>query len=241
MSQYAGIDGCIRSYTKYSNDLDEFIGKCLEIAEDISELEGENDGEVATLRSTLLSLAGSDVKLKQMSEATEACKNAMRQFYESNSTEESVPNLVKVFDKEFESILSRDQDSPESHKALKEFDDIMKPQSRGQQSSSREVEQEPMDASGIIFSQVEEALHCPITRKPFEEPVRNKLCNHCYSKEAICQMLARRSRVKCPVGGCDKEVMKANLIPDRELARRVKRKLKQDRYERQHTPGTVQL
>ena len=240
MSQYAAIDGCIRSYTKYSNDIDEFIGKCLEIAEEVSELQGEDD-EVASLRSSLLSLAGSDIKLKQMSKATESCKSAMRQFYESNSTEESVPNLVKVFDNEFESILSRDQDSPESHHALKEFDEITKPQSRGKQ-STRQVEQEPMDASGIIFSQVEEALHCPITRKPFEEPVRNKLCNHCYSKAAICQMLDRRNRVKCPVGGCDKEVTRPNLIPDRELARRVKRKMKQDRYDKQHTAGTpVQL
>ena len=236
-SQYAGIESCIRSYTKYSTDLEDVIGKCLEIAEDISELEAE-DSEVTSLRSSLLSLAGSDVRLGQMSEATEKCKIAMRGFYESNNMEDSVPNLVKVFNEELENISSRSSDSAGSHQSLKEFNNIMKPHSRDRQ-SSREVEQEPMDASGIIFSQVEEALNCPITRKPFEDPVRNKLCNHCYSKAAVCQMLTRRSSIKCPVGGCTKQVVLPNLIPDRELARRVRRKMKQDKYEKQHTADSA--
>ena len=238
-SQYAGIENCIRSHTKCSADLEDVIGKCLEIAEDISELEAE-DGEVATLRSSLLSLAESEVRLGQMSGATEKCKTAMRGFYDSNNMEDSVPNLVKVFNEELENMSSY-RDSAESHQALKEFDNIIQPRSRGKQ-SSREVEQEPMDASGIIFSQVEEALHCPITRKPFEDPVRNRLCNHCYSKAAIHQMLARRNSIKCPVGGCTKEVKMPDLIPDRELARRVKRKMKQDKYDRHHTADSaVQL
>ena len=238
-SQYAGIENCIRSHTKCSADLEDIIGKCLEIAEDISELEAE-DGEVATLRSNLLSLAESEVRLGQMSDATEKCKTAMRGFYDSNNMEDSVPNLVKVFNEELESMSSY-RDSAESHQALKEFDNIIQPRSHGKQ-SSREVEQEPMDASGIIFSQVEEALSCPITRKPFEDPVRNKLCNHCYSKAAVCQMLARRNSIKCPVGGCTKEVTMPNLIPDRKLARRVRRKMKQDKYDRQHTADSaVQL
>lgn len=209
------------------------MGKCLEIAEDISELEAQQ-GEVTALRSSLLSLAESEVRLGQMAAATEKCKTAMRGFYDSNSTEESVPNLVKVFNEELDNMTSSTSDSAESHQALKEFENIIQPRSRGKQ-LSREAEQEPMDASGIIFSQVEEALYCPITKKPFEEPLRNKLCNHCYSKEAVHQMLARRSSIKCPVGGCTKQVMMENLILDRELARRVKRKMKQDKYGRQHT------
>ena len=238
-SQYASIDNCIRSYTKFSTDLEDVMGKCLEIAEDISEFESQ-DGEVTTLRSSLLSLAESEVRLGQMAAATEKCKTAMRGFYDSNNTEESVPNLVKVFNEELDNVSSRTSDSVESHQALKEFNNIIKPRSRDQQ--SRETVQEPMDASGIIFSQVEEALYCPITKKPFEEPLRNKLCNHCYSKEAVCQMLARRNSIRCPVGGCTKQVMMENLIPDRELARRVRRKIKQDRYDRQHTADSaVQL
>ena len=239
-SQYASIDNCIRSYTKYSTDLEDVMGKCLEIAEDISELEAQ-DGEVATLRSSLLSLAESEVRLGQMAAATEKCKAAMRGFYESNNTEESVPNLVKVFNEELDNMSSSTSDSAKSHQALKEFKNIIQPGSRGQQ-SSREGEREPMDASGIIFSQVEEALYCPITKKPFEDPLRNKLCNHCYSKEAVNQMLARRNSIKCPVGGCTKQVTMENLIPDRELARRVRRKMKQDKYDRQHTADSaVQL
>lgn len=244
VSQYAAIDNCIRSYTKYTTDLDGIIGKCLEIAEDLDELEGE-DSEAAihrgTLRSSLLSLAKSDMRLKQMSQATEKCKTAMREFYNSNNTAEdvAVPNLVKLFDEELYSISSGSNNSAESHPAVKEFDSIKQPHPHGKQ-TSREVE--PMDASGVIFSQVEEALYCPITKKPFEDPVRNKLCNHCYSKAAINEILTRKHSIKCPVGGCTKQVTMPNLIPDRELARRVKRKLKQDKYDKQHTAeSAVQL
>lgn len=242
VSQYAGIDSCIRSYTKYSNDLDEFMGKCLEIAEDLNDLEEEDSEAVAhrtTLRSSLLSFAKSDLRLKRMSEATEECKSAMREFYNSNNTaEDAVPNLVKVYDEELQRPHS--SDSAESHQMLKDFDNILKsPRSRDKQ--TREVE-EPMEVSGVIFSQVEEALYCPITKKPFEDPVRNKLCSHCYSKAAICQILTRKNAIKCPVGGCTKQVMMPNLIPDRDLARRVKRKLKQDKYDRHHTAESpVQL
>ena len=240
VSHYAGIDSCIRSYTKYSNDLEEIMGKCLEVAEDLNELE---DGEVQghqTLRSSLLSLVKSDITLTQMSEATHKCKTAIRQFYDSNNTEDATPDLVKLYEEELQNIESHSHDTAESHQALKDFDDIKKPHPRGKQ-TSRAVE-EPMDFSGVIFSQVEEGLNCPITKKPFEDPVRNKLCSHCYSKAAICEIIGRKNSIKCPVGGCNKDVTIPNLIPDRDLARRVKRKMKQDKYERRHTTeSTVQL
>jgi len=235
----SSVDNCIRSYKKYSSDLDEFFGKCLGISEDLHELGGQ-DHELANLRTSLQSLVESDITLKQMSDATEICKTAMQQFYQSNTSEDTVPNLVKLYDEELKNIISRSDDSTESHQVLKDFDNVRKPQSRAGQAS--ENVQEPMDSSDIIFSQVEEALYCPITKKYFEDPVRNSLCNHCYSKAAVCEMLARKNSIKCPVGGCTKQVMMPNLIPDKELARRVKRKMKQDKFERQHTAGSaVQL
>lgn len=241
VSHYAGIDGCIRSYTKYSNDLEEIMGKCLEVAEDLNELEDGEGQDHQTLRSSLVSLVKSDTRLKQMSEATQKCKTAIRQFYDSNnSAEDAAPDLVKLYDEELHNIQSHSNETAESHQALKEFDNIKKPHPRGKQ-TSRPVE-EPMDSSGVIFSQVEEGLNCPITKKPFEDPVRNKLCNHCYSKAAICEIIGRRHSTKCPVGGCNKDVTIPNLVPDRDLARRVKRKMKQDKYEKRYTAeSTVQL
>ena len=241
VSQYAGIDNCIRSHTKYSNDLEEIMGKCLEVAEDLNELE---DGEVRshqTLRSSLLSFVKSDIRLKQMSQATQKCKTVMRQFSDSNNNaEDAAPDLVTLYNEELQNIKSHSTDNPESHQALKDFDDIKKPHPRGKQ-TSRPVE-EPMDSSGLIFSQIEEGIYCPITKKPFEDPVRNKLCSHCYSKAAICEILARKNSIRCPVGGCTKQVTMPNLVPDRDLARRVKRKMKEDKYERRHTAeSTVQL
>lgn len=235
LQYYAGIDNCVRSNAKYATELEGIIGKCLEISEDLNEMAGDDEIPAlrSELRSSLLSLAGSDIKLKQMSEATQKCKAVIREFSESNNTGEGmVPNLPNLYEEELQSIACRSDDAPESHQALKEFDNTQKSQPS---TSSREVEQQPMDSSGLIFSQVEEGLHCPITKKPFEDPMRNQLCNHCYSKAAIDEILTRKHSIKCPVGGCTRKVTKDNLIPDRELARRVRRKMKQDKYEKQHT------
>ena len=67
--------------------------------------------------------------------------------------EDSVLNLVKVFSEELENISSRRSDSAESHQAFKEFNNIMKPHSlTHDKQSSREVEQEPLDISRMIFA-----------------------------------------------------------------------------------------
>ncbi|XP_065890514.1 E3 SUMO-protein ligase NSE2-like [Dysidea avara] len=244
MSEHAAIssvDGCVRTYSKTSSDIEEIITKCIGIAEDLSELD-EQEREIASLRDSLLSIVRSDIQLNQMSKATEQCKNAMRNFYRSNNTgEETVPDLAKLYDDELQKIVAQSNDNQESHQALKDFDNMNKTEQPTSIRANQEAVQQPMDDTGLIFSQVEEALYCPITRKYFEDPVRNKLCNHCYSKAAICQMLTRKSSVKCPVGGCTKPVMLPNLIPDKEVARKVKRKIREDKYDKHTSDTAVQL
>ena len=236
----SSVDGCVRTYSKTSSDIEEVITKCLGLAEDLNELD-DQEREISSLRDSLLSIVRCDIQLNQMSKATEQCKDAIRRFYRSNNTgEEAVPDLAKLYDDELQKIVSQSNDNPESHQALKDFDNIDKTEQPTSSRAAQEAVQQPMDDSGIVFSQVEEALHCPITKKYFEDPVRNKLCNHCYSKAAICQMLQRKSSVRCPVGGCTKPVLLPNLIPDKEVARRVKRKIREDKYEK-HTSDTVQL
>jgi len=244
MSEHAAIssvDGCVRTYSKTSSDIEEIITKCIGIAEDLSELD-DQEREIASLRDSLLSIVHSDIQLNQMSKATEQCKAAMRSFYRSSNTdEEAVPDLAKLYDDELQKIVEQSNDNPESHQALKDFDNINKTEQPTSSRAAQAAVQQPIDDTGLVFSQVEEALHCPITKKYFEDPVRNKLCNHCYSKAAICQMLTRKSSVKCPVGGCAKPVMLPNLIPDKEVVRKVKRKIREDKYDKHTSDTAVQL
>lgn len=64
-----------------------------------------------------------------------------------------------------------------------------------------------------------EKLTCPITLKPFEEPVRAE-CGHVFEKRAI-EQLATTSTFKCPIGGCNRIIRLAKLLPDTLMKRRV--------------------
>ena len=63
-------------------------------------------------------------------------------------------------------------------------------------------------------------LKCPITGKPFENPVRNRICGHTYSMEGLDHILRSTGRKSCPVPGCqaDAIVRKENCEEDHEMA-----------------------
>ena len=67
-------------------------------------------------------------------------------------------------------------------------------------------------------------LKCPLTGTLLEDPVKNSVCGHAYSKAAIVDHL-RRARTKvCPMVGChNKQVTNDQLVPDLELTQLVRR------------------
>lgn len=78
-----------------------------------------------------------------------------------------------------------------------------------------------------------QSLRCPITAMLYEEPLRNKVCGHVYSKAGIMQMLRSR-QTKCPVAGCRNGVVTMEqLEEDVETAMKVKRQRRREETERQ--------
>jgi SUMO ligase MMS21 Smc5/6 complex component len=78
-----------------------------------------------------------------------------------------------------------------------------------------------------------QSLKCPITAMLYEEPLRNKVCGHVYSKEGIVQMLRAR-QTRCPVAGCRNGVVTMEqLEEDMETAMKVKRQRRREETERQ--------
>ena len=72
------------------------------------------------------------------------------------------------------------------------------------------------------------ALKCPITATFFEDPVKNKVCGHTYSKSGLQQMLKNRKR-GCPVAGCSNNNLGlAQVEPDDEMRMRVNRLRKRE-------------
>jgi len=89
------------------------------------------------------------------------------------------------------------------------------------------------DDDDIIVENGEVNFTCPITRKPFVDPVKNRACGHSYSRAAIYEVIARARRGRgnacpCPVAGCQKTVSKANLVDDVALAFAMQRQSRVD-------------
>jgi len=67
----------------------------------------------------------------------------------------------------------------------------------------------------------------PITKKPLEDPVKNRNCGHFYSRAAIEEHIKASSRTtanrqaKCPVAGCSAKLSARALEPAPEMARLV--------------------
>jgi hypothetical protein len=79
-----------------------------------------------------------------------------------------------------------------------------------------------------------EISKCPITTDDMEDPVKNGLCGHIYSRGGIESLLQQTNKKKwkkvlipCPMPGCDQQVEFATLKADRDTARRLVRARKQ--------------
>mmetsp|Transcript_12898 Transcript_12898/g.19621 ORF Transcript_12898/g.19621 Transcript_12898/m.19621 type:complete len:284 (+) Transcript_12898:52-903(+) len=69
----------------------------------------------------------------------------------------------------------------------------------------------------------EQALKCPFSGVLFENPVRNKVCGHVYSKTSI-ETMFRSRKFSCPVAGCTNRRISRDQLEDHvEMAEKVAR------------------
>eukprot|EP00457_Paulinella_chromatophora_P013402 gb/GEZN01013698.1/.p1 GENE.gb/GEZN01013698.1/~~gb/GEZN01013698.1/.p1 ORF type:complete len:266 (+),score=71.56 gb/GEZN01013698.1/:67-864(+) len=72
---------------------------------------------------------------------------------------------------------------------------------------------------------------CPITKAPFEKPMKNKQCGHSYSKEAVEALVQTQNRdqsmntpIDCAVAGCSKKIVLKELVKDTAIEKLMKAK-----------------
>eukprot|EP01112_Ceratiomyxa_fruticulosa_P018511 TRINITY_DN5928_c0_g2_i1.p1 TRINITY_DN5928_c0_g2~~TRINITY_DN5928_c0_g2_i1.p1 ORF type:complete len:237 (+),score=66.29 TRINITY_DN5928_c0_g2_i1:166-876(+) len=73
----------------------------------------------------------------------------------------------------------------------------------------------------VVMTQQEKVI-CPVTRKEMEEPLKNTVCGHTYSKAGITSLLRGKRSNPCPVAGCNKQVSMSTLERDVEAELQVK-------------------
>ncbi|RPB04829.1 hypothetical protein L873DRAFT_1798647 [Choiromyces venosus 120613-1] len=91
------------------------------------------------------------------------------------------------------------------------------------------------DGSDVEIAQEKQSYKCPLTLRPFENPVRSTICPHAFEKDAIENMI-RNSRVQgvaCPTPGCAKMLTLRVLKEDPVLKRKVIRALALEKRKRQ--------
>ncbi|PWW77078.1 hypothetical protein C7212DRAFT_278383 [Tuber magnatum] len=83
------------------------------------------------------------------------------------------------------------------------------------------------DESDVEIAQERQSYKCPLTLRPFEDPVRSTVCPHAFEKEAIEDMIKRSpvNGVPCPTPGCAKMLTLRVLKKDHVLKRKVARAL----------------
>ncbi|KAJ5669645.1 hypothetical protein N7462_010715 [Penicillium macrosclerotiorum] len=92
-------------------------------------------------------------------------------------------------------------------------------------------EPSPAESDDIAIERERISIRCPLTLRPFQDPVTSISCRHSFEREAILNMLsqapatgrgaARRKTIKCPV--CKAPLTAEDLPRDPVLLRRVRR------------------
>ena len=66
----------------------------------------------------------------------------------------------------------------------------------GESMPTQATEQTLVEDEDFVMTQSEIVTKCPITQQEMKDPVKNKICQHNYEKEAIMQMLKNRRAQK---------------------------------------------
>lgn len=109
----------------------------------------------------------------------------------------------------------------------------------------QEQDEEDQDLQVVGGSTVAAStLKCPLTGTLLENPVKNSVCGHAYSKEAILDHLRRRGTKEkvCPMVGChNRAVTLQQLVPDLELTQLVRRQKRRTDANKEHRLSTQVL
>eukprot|EP00978_Attheya_sp_CCMP212_P004216 scaffold9195_cov30-Attheya_sp.AAC.1 len=85
-----------------------------------------------------------------------------------------------------------------------------------------------------------QSLKCPFTSTFYEEPVRNKVCGHTYSKAGLMQLIRSRGQQPCPVTGCsNNSVTMIQCEEDMEMVMKVRRYKRREEIEKQQRMATM--
>lgn len=190
---------------------------------------------------TLLGENASDYreKLKQLSEKNvlhqrkvDAFIGALRKISDQGDVQDYPAMMQDSIEKELEKIH---KSSVEVHQEKMYLDICL--QLGEVSAANQDDELEVMEGASTVN------LKCPITTMLLQDPVKNKVCHHVYSKHAIREYVKRNRRCPCPCVGCgNTDVTMSQLEDDMATARMVRREeIRQQEAKRQISQNAMDL
>ncbi|XP_065183410.1 E3 SUMO-protein ligase NSE2-like [Sycon ciliatum] len=222
MSGTNDLEDLISSIEDRRRNVDFACTSTINIATDLAEAAECYEGHIANLEKYTGIYAGLDREVDAVKSALQKIRKAVAT---QPASEEEIPNLPELF-KQYhsEATTKLNKKDIDSHRWNVEFRQKVyggDGEAHGKGVATGDGAENDED---LVISQVEVSTNCPITQKPFVEPVLNKDCRHTYTKEAILSHLRKKNgRVRCPVLGCVKVVTEAGLVPDHALQGKLRR------------------
>ncbi|KAH8104567.1 zinc-finger of the MIZ type in Nse subunit-domain-containing protein [Cristinia sonorae] len=85
------------------------------------------------------------------------------------------------------------------------------------------------DEDDVQVGGVTQDYKCPLSLKPLINPLTSSLCGHSYDAVTIMEFIGQKSSFECPASGCHKITSRAQLEPDKELAKKAKAAQRRER------------
>jgi len=208
-----GVDDTIQKCRDLGNFITEGYTLTKSIAEDFEDDENAKQ-IVEDLRGVMLNYANMERGVNQYCTAAQTALGKFRAEVAASDEDAKVPDLYGMFEKCLSGLESGNTDEQiEKNKEVVAFTETVWKLHHPEEMEEVET---PMGDDEVEISQVDDNLRfiCPITKTELVDPVKNKLCGHTYSRNAIEQHIkSMKTRAKCPIPGCkSKEVMTSDVL-----------------------------
>ncbi|XP_046995243.1 E3 SUMO-protein ligase NSE2-like [Schistocerca americana] len=148
----------------------------------------ERDELLNKMRQMVEDTCELDIRHDEMIRTTKRIESKKKKATTGDSSE------VESFKKLYERLLNEEaanRQNPKRHQMYSRLEKTIK------DSVDRVSEKDD-----IVMTDAQINIIDPITMTVLENPVRNRLCNHVYSKKSIQSLLKKPKQLKCPVVGC---------------------------------------
>eukprot|EP00794_Sanderia_malayensis_P012184 gene12184-13442_t len=223
---FVEVENVLSKFRKLNDAFKNGMASTKEIALDCEEND-KGSSEVAVLKTSMLKYADMRRDLEQWDEAV---RQTVSDFKKYHAKEPENVDIEEIFHNVLAEKQANNKESDlEEDQAVKEFTtEIWNENHAGIYPADNEIDNEMIEGEDIVIAQVVgNKLLCPITKTEMEEPMKNKLCGHCYGRKAIEEHIRRmRHKARCPVVGCVHVVKMEHLEVDKGLLRELKKRHK---------------